>query len=74
MAKKKLTRAERALDAKMLAILEYATRHPRRWHSIGLEPDWRRAAQLLAERGVIEIRQPMNQYRLIPAKTPSRAR
>ena len=67
MAKKKLTQAERALDAKMLSILDYATKHPTRWHDIGPEEDWQRAAQLLADRGVIEIRQPMNQYRL---KTP----
>lgn len=64
MPKKKLTAAERALDEKMLAILEYAAKHPAKWHSIGPEPDWNRAARLLAERGVIEIRQPMNQYRL----------
>jgi hypothetical protein len=56
--------AERSLDAKMLATLEHAAKHPKRWHDIGLEPEWRRAVQLLAERGAIEIRQPQNQYRL----------
>jgi hypothetical protein len=48
----------------MLATLEHAAKHPKRWHDIGLEPEWRRAVQLLAERGAIEIRQPQNQYRL----------
>lgn len=62
---KKLTNAERSLDEKMLAILEYATKHHRRWHDIGPEPDWQRAAQLLADSGMIEIRQPQNQYRLV---------
>lgn len=66
---KKLTKAERALDDKMLAILEWATQHPKRWHTIGPEKDWNRAAQLLSERGVIEIRQPMNQYRLKPRES-----
>lgn len=47
----------------MLALLEHAAKHSH-WHSIGPEPDWQRAAKLLAERGVIEIRQPQNQYRL----------
>jgi len=68
---KKLTKAERALDDKMLAILEGAAKHPKRWHDIGPEEGWQRAAQLLADRGVIEIRQPMNQYKLKPAKPES---
>lgn len=61
---KKLTKAERALDAKMLAILEYAAKSPGRWHDIGKDEVWAKAAQLLADRGAIEIRQPQNQYRL----------
>lgn len=68
---RKLTKKERALDEKMLAILEYAAKHPKKWHSIGPEPEWNRAAELLAERGAIEIRQPMNQYRL---KAPEASR
>lgn len=64
MAKKKLTPAERALDDKMFAILDWAAKHPTRWHSIGPDKDWQHAAQLLAERGVIEIREYSNQYRL----------
>jgi hypothetical protein len=49
---KKLSKSERDLDEKMLAILE----HAERWHDIGSEPNWRRAAQLLAERGAIRER------------------
>lgn len=76
---KKLTKAERALDESMLAILEWATKHPTRWHSIGPGKEWNRAAELLAMRGVIEIRQPMNQYKLKPptaevARTAARGR
>jgi hypothetical protein len=41
--------------------------HPQRWHDIGKLPETQKAAELLAKRGVIEIRQPMNQYRLKPA-------
>lgn len=68
MAAKKLSKSERGLDAKMLAIIEHATKHPRRWHDIGPESGWQRSAELLAQRGAIEIRQPQNQYRFVPPK------
>lgn len=61
---KKLTKKERELDEKMLATLGQAAKYPKRWHDIGKEADWAKAAQLLADRGVIEIKQPQNQYRL----------
>lgn len=62
---KKLPKAERLINERILALLEWATEHPPgRWYAIGPEEDWNRAAQILAERGIIEIRQPMNQYRL----------
>jgi hypothetical protein len=48
-------------------VLSWAADHPKRWHNIGPLPESRKAAELLAHRGVIEIRQPMNQYRLKPA-------
>jgi hypothetical protein len=51
----------------MLALLEWAADHPKRWHDIGTLPETLKAAELLEKRGVIEIRQPMNQYRLKPA-------
>jgi hypothetical protein len=70
---KKLTKAERLVNEQMLAILEWASDHPKHWHDIGPLPASKQAAELLAKRGVIEIRQPMNQYRLKPlVKTPMR--
>jgi hypothetical protein len=50
----------------MLAIVEWAADHPKHWHDNGKLPESQKAAELLAKRGVIEIRQPMNQYRLKP--------
>lgn len=47
-------------------MLEWASERPKGWHDIGKLPEFKSAAELLAERGVIEIRQPMNQYRLQP--------
>jgi len=32
---KKLTAAERLVDEQMLAIIEWASEHPDKWHSIG---------------------------------------
>jgi hypothetical protein len=64
---KRLTKAEKLLNEQMLAILEWAAEHPKRWHDIGKMPESQKAAELLEKRGVIEIRQPMNQYRLKPA-------
>jgi hypothetical protein len=64
-AVKKLTAAERLVNEQMLALLEWAAEHPG-WHDIGPEPATLKAARLLEQRGVIEIRQPMNQYRLKP--------
>jgi len=69
MAKKKLTKVERALDEAMLAMLEWAADHPKRWHDIGKLPEFKGAADLLEKRGVIETRQPMNQHRLKAGKT-----
>lgn len=66
---KKLSKAERMLNEQMLALLEWASDHPKRWHDIGKLPDSIRAAELLEKRGVIEVRQPMNQYRLKPRES-----
>lgn len=57
---RRLTKAEKVLNEQMLAILEWEAEHPKRWHDIGKLPGWQKAAELLAKRGVIEIRQPMN--------------
>lgn len=63
---KKLSKSERLVAEQMLAIVEWASEHPKRWHDIGKLPETRKAAELLAKRGVIEIRDYSNQYRLKP--------
>lgn len=67
MAKKKLTAAERLLDEQLLALLEWATEHPG-WHKIGNIDASKRAAELLAMRGVIEIWPETGLYRLKPQR------
>lgn len=47
-------------------MLEWASERPKGWHDIGKLPEFKTAAELLAKRGVIETRQPQNQYRLKP--------
>ena len=64
----KLSKAERLVNEQMLALLEWASDHPKHWHDIGPEESSKRAAELLEKRWVIEVRQPMNQFRLIAAK------
>lgn len=62
-AKKKLTKAERAVQETMLKMLEYMADHPTEWHSIGKFDEWKEAVRLLDARGVIEIWPETNQYR-----------
>lgn len=52
MAKKNLTKAERMVDEAMLAMLEWASDHPKSWHDIGKLPEFKSAAELLAKRAV----------------------
>jgi hypothetical protein len=47
-----------------LALLEWAADRPKSWHPIGTLPETQQAAEMLAKRGVIEIRKAENQYRL----------
>jgi hypothetical protein len=54
----------------MLAMLEWAAKHPKRWHDIGEFEATHRAAELLERRGVIEIWPETNQYRLKAAGKP----
>lgn len=68
MAKKKLTKAERMAQEQMLAMLEWASDHPGRWHDIGKLEATQKAAELLEKRGVIEIWPETNLYRLKPQK------
>ena len=39
------------LNEQMLAILEWAAEHPKRWHDTGKMPEPRKAAELPAKRG-----------------------
>jgi hypothetical protein len=52
---KKLSKSERMVDEQMLAMLEWASDHPGRWQRIGNLDATKKAAELLAKRGVIEI-------------------
>lgn len=61
---KRLTKAERLVDEQMLAIVEWASEHPGRWHNIGKLEATKTAAGLLAKRGVIEVWPETNMYRL----------
>jgi hypothetical protein len=62
----KLTKAERLVNEQMLAILEWASDHPKDWHPIGPLPASKQAAALLQKRGVLEIWPETNLYRLRP--------
>jgi hypothetical protein len=62
MASQKLTKAEKLVQEQMLALREWAAARPKAWHDIGKLPQ----AQRAADRGVIEIRQLQNQYRIKP--------
>jgi hypothetical protein len=48
----------------MLAMLEWASEHPKAWHNIGKLEATRKASELLEKRGVIEIWREANLYRL----------
>lgn len=62
----KLTKAERLVNEQMLAMLEWASEYPKpdAWHKIGNLEATRKAAELLAKRGVIEIWPETGLYRL----------
>jgi hypothetical protein len=63
---RKLSNEEQRLNERMLGILEYASKHPKRWHTIGYDADSKKAIELLEKRGVIEVRRRENQYKLTP--------
>jgi hypothetical protein len=67
--KPKITAAERLVQEQMLAMLEWASDRPDKWHKIGYLDATKKAAELLAKRGVIEIWPETNMYRL---KRPGR--
>jgi hypothetical protein len=68
MPTKKLTKEEKLVAEQMLAIVEWATEYPKRdaWHKIGNLEATKKAAELLAARGVIEIWAETQLYRLKP--------
>lgn len=66
---RKLSKAEILVQERMLSMLKWASDRPNKWHNIGKLDVDSKAAKLLEKRGVIETRQPWNQYRL---KQPSR--
>jgi hypothetical protein len=59
----KLVKAELKVQEQMLAMLEWAAKNPKRWHDIGKIEATRKAAELLAKRGVIEIWKETGLYR-----------
>lgn len=61
---KKLSKQERLVDEQMLAMLEWASERPDKWHKVGYLDATKKAAELLAKRGVIEIWPETNMYRL----------
>jgi hypothetical protein len=63
MAVKKITATEKLVNEQMLAMLEWASAHAG-WHKIGNLGATKKAAELLAERGVIEIWPETGLYRL----------
>jgi hypothetical protein len=67
-ATRRLTKAEKLVNEQMLAMLEWVSDHPTKWHAIGKVDATQRAAELLEKRGVIEIWKETNQYRLKPQK------
>ena len=66
--KKKITNAERDVRREMLAMLEWASKRPDRWHKIGNLKTDQKAAELLEKRGVIEIWRGTGLYRVKPEK------
>jgi hypothetical protein len=67
MAKAKLTKEERLVQEQMLALLEYATEPPHmraRLHDIGSLKASQEAAKRLQARGVIEMDERRQKYRL----------
>lgn len=66
MPRKKLTKEERLVDEQMLAMLEWASEYPKKdaWHKIGTLKATKKAAELLAKRGVIELWPETGSYRL----------
>lgn len=52
-----------------MAMLEWASEHPKAWHKIGNLDATKKAAEMLAKRSVIEIWSETGLYRLKPQKS-----
>jgi hypothetical protein len=65
---KKLSKAEQLVAEQMLAIVEWASERPDRWHPVGRLDATKKAAELLVKRGVIEVWTETGLYRVKPQK------
>ena len=63
---RKISKAEKLVNEQMLAMLEWASDRPHKWHPIGKLDADKRAAELLEKRGVIEIWRETGLYRMKP--------
>jgi hypothetical protein len=61
----KFNKSEKAKNAPLLALLTYAAEHPTQWHNLGPDPECTEAAKLLATHGILELRLPQKQFRLV---------
>ena len=68
MPKPKTTTAEKLVNEQMLAMLEWASDRPDKWHKIGILDATKKAAELLAKRGGIELWPETGMFRLKPQK------
>lgn len=70
MTVRKLPKAERLVDEQLLALQSGATEYSKKdaWHKIGSLDATKKAADLLEERGAIEIWRETGLYRLKPQK------
>lgn len=58
---------ELEIEVHMLAALEFAVKHPARWHDIGNDEIHKAAIARLEASGAVEVRDYSNQYKLIKA-------
>lgn len=65
---KEINSGRAPVDEQMLAMLEWASSNPTKWHPIGRLKATIKAAELLAKRGVIEIWPETQLYRLKPVQ------
>jgi hypothetical protein len=64
----KITKEEKLVREQMLALLEWASDNPNKWHPIGSLDATKRAVELLEKRGVIQVNLVTNVYRLKPTQ------